>query len=296
VPHRGEVVTETDVCRRWNAFRRYFAEVQKLDAAYAETASSGSSRHHEVSRKIFELSVPFLESLPPVAGKTVLDVGLGYGHHCAWFAAQGADVVGISTHLSPFIQKHARDHGYDVREMDMHFLDMADGSVDLVWSHHSLEHSFSPLFALREWLRVLKANGRLAVTVPPHKQEVVSGHFNAGWSVGQLLYLLGVAGYSVRDGRFLQEGYNVRACVQRPAREADLSGLSWMCVLEPYLPKGVRENMHAAPGSLGQLSFDGAIARLEGASIDMLSSEQPVPRDESRKSVVGRVARLLRRK
>jgi hypothetical protein len=62
---------------------------------------------------------------------------------------------------------------------------------------------------------------RLAVTVPPHKNDFLSGHFHTGWSVGQLLYLLGVAGFELRGGTFLQEGYNVRALVRRPQQELE---------------------------------------------------------------------------
>jgi len=141
----------------------------------------------------------------------------------------------------------------------MHHLDFPDESFDFVWSHHSLERSYSPLGALREWYRVLRKGGWLAVTVPPHKPDIVSGHFHTGWSVGQLLYVLGVAGFELRGGTYLEEGYNVRALVRRPEVEFDPLGASWMFMLKERLPSALQPYLRHQPASLGQYNFPGRI-------------------------------------
>lgn len=58
-------------------------------------------------------------------------------------------------------------HAADVKA-DMASLPFADGSVDEIWSSHSLEHldHEHALRALSEWHRVLKPDGRLTLTIP----------------------------------------------------------------------------------------------------------------------------------
>jgi SAM-dependent methyltransferase len=141
----------------------------------------------------------------------------------------------------------------------MHTLPFRDGQFDLAWSHHSLEHSFCSSGLLLEWYRVIKPEGWLAITLPPHKTDVVSGHFHTGWTVGQLLYLLGIAGFDLRTGVFLEEGYNVRALVQRPSSDVDPIGLSWLSVLRDRLPQALIPHMVEQPTSLGRYNFPGRI-------------------------------------
>jgi ubiquinone/menaquinone biosynthesis C-methylase UbiE len=60
----------------------------------------------------------------------------------------------------------AKELGFDVRLMDMSFLDFDDESFDLVWCRHALEHSVMPIITLMEFRRVLKSDGFLFVEVP----------------------------------------------------------------------------------------------------------------------------------
>ena len=174
--------------------------------------------------------------------------------HCRWFRQRGLDTTGIATQLGAELRADALQHGYQACAMDLHFLNFADHSFDLVWSHHSLEHSFSPLLALRGMHRVLKPEGWLAVTVPPHKTQIVSGHFNVGWSVGQLIYLLGITGFNLKGGIFLQEGYNIRALVVKPSADIVDDGISWSHKLKYHLPESVK--LKEAPRSLGRFYYD----------------------------------------
>ena len=68
---------------------------------------------------------------------------------------------------------------------------------------HILEHCPNVELALREVRRVLKEGGQLFVFVPPHDNYICAGHVSMGWNVGQLLYVLLLAGFQVRDGKFL---------------------------------------------------------------------------------------------
>ena len=246
---------------RFEAFLERYGKIHALDGAY--TAPDAMTGHRDAAARLFDQSVGFLESLPLDGVRTVLDVGMGYGDHCAWFAERGLEVTGVSVHVPDDLRSHADRHGYAIAEMDMHFLDYKDGAFDLVWSHHSLEHSFSPLFALEEWKRVTRPGGILSVTVPPHKGTIVSGHFCTGWSVGQLAYMLGVAGLELSGGRFVREGYNVRGLVTRPQTDPDPAGLSWLHGLRDRLPEAIRSTMREQPQSLGGWNFEGEIAEID---------------------------------
>lgn len=96
--------------------------------------------------------------------KDVLDVGFGTGYSLEKFKEHGIKATGIT--LCPEELKGPQFLGHDVRLMDMNFLDFPDGSFDLVWCRHSLEHSVMPLIALMEFNRVLRPQGKLYVEVP----------------------------------------------------------------------------------------------------------------------------------
>ena len=265
---------ETDL-DRFAAFCRFYAEIHALDGAYAE----GMAAHRAAADRLFEQSLGFLDRLPWSRIATALDVGMGYGRHCAAFAKRGLKTTGLTVHLPPELRAHAREHAYEVVEGDMHEVPADDGAYDLVWSSHSLEHSFSPLLALREWLRVCKPGGWLAVTVPPHKSQVVSGHFTTGWSVGQLAYMLAVAGCDCREWLFVREGYNVRALVRRPATDARSEGASWMFNAIERLPSVIRASAVVLPNSLGKLAFEGEIDRIEPEEGPLVSTRHRPARD-----------------
>lgn len=249
---------------RLEQFLDFYDAIHHLDGAYATTDALAG--HRRAADRLFDQSRPFLDTLPWGEVRTALDVGMGYGLHCADFARRGAAVTGVTVHLPDQLLAHARDHAYRALAMDMHFLDFDDASFDLVWASHALEHSFAPLLALREWLRVCRPGGLLCVTVPPHKPQIVSGHFTTGWSIGQLAYLLAVAGCDCRDGRFVREGYNVRALVRRPEAPLDDLGSSWLFALRDRLPPQIAESMTEVPQSLGRYTFEGDLERVEPAS------------------------------
>ncbi len=96
--------------------------------------------------------------------KDVLDVGFGTGYSLEQFKRLGIDPIGIT--LDSDELQLATALKYDVRLMDMAFLDFADESFDLVWCRHTLEHSVMPMIALLEFNRVLKPGGYLYVEVP----------------------------------------------------------------------------------------------------------------------------------
>lgn len=94
----------------------------------------------------------------------VLDVGFGTGYSLKKFKEKGLKVTGIS--LDDSEVQGMRFQGFDVRKMDMAFLDFPDNSFDLVWCRHTLEHSVMPFIALMEFKRVLRNEGYLYIEIP----------------------------------------------------------------------------------------------------------------------------------
>lgn len=119
-----------------------------------------STLHRQITARMLER---VLARWPLPEGARVLDVGCGQGVALELFAARGLEAVGIA--LGEDVRV-CRERGFDVREMNMSFLDFPAASFDLVWCRHALEHSVFPLFTLSEMHRILRPGGVLYVEVP----------------------------------------------------------------------------------------------------------------------------------
>lgn len=134
----------------------------------------------------------------------ILDVGSGRGAHARNMAATGRSVVTNSLIppgdlIGPF-----------------EALDLADESFDGVWMSHVLEHAENPGLFLRKAFSLLRADGVLAVTVPPLKHGIVGGHVNL-FNTGLLLYRMILAGFDCSEARVGTYGYNVSVIVRKKA-------------------------------------------------------------------------------
>ena len=100
--------------------------------------------------------------------------------------------------------------------VDLHDLGrFPDEAFDVVWAAHVLHRVLDTGRALAELRRVLKPGGRLFLTVPPFEDQLAGGHLTPGWNIGILVYVLAVAGFGLRDGRFVRHGGNLFADVGR---------------------------------------------------------------------------------
>ena len=96
----------------------------------------------------------------------ILDSGCGYGFSLDAFKHHGFNNV-IGTDLSDARLHEAEMKGHSVRKLDMHDLaDFADGSLDVVYSSHALEHALYPDKVLSEFFRVLKPDGVFLLVLP----------------------------------------------------------------------------------------------------------------------------------
>jgi SAM-dependent methyltransferase len=108
-----------------------------------------------------------LGSLRP--GQTLLDVGCGPGTITADLAARVAPGRVVAVDAAPDVLDEARRalaaralNTVEVRLADVHALDFADGTFDVVHAHQVLQHVADPVRALREMRRVCRPGGIVA--------------------------------------------------------------------------------------------------------------------------------------
>lgn len=105
----------------------------------------------------------WMASLPDC--KSVLDVGCGTGFCQPMFEKWGVSYTGVALGIDVIT---AFNLGRNVKRMDFNFLEFEDNSFDMIFSRHSMEHSFSPLLSLMEWHRVAKNWLGLVIPAPEH--------------------------------------------------------------------------------------------------------------------------------
>lgn len=113
-----------------------------------------------------------VERVPP--GTTGIDVG-GTEYLCERLAERGCEVTFYDLVAPRSFPRHIQDDMFNVLR---HF---EPRSLDFVVTRHTLEHSYVPLFQLWAYNRLLRADGRLLVTVPCYHDRWVwmPTHFHA---------------------------------------------------------------------------------------------------------------------
>jgi SAM-dependent methyltransferase len=173
---------------------------------------------------------------------SVLDVGCGDGAHARVLRSQGKRVTTVS--LEPY--------GGFVPDFTGDLFDFESAErFDLVWCSHVLEHQPNVALFLQRLASLAKADGLLAVTVPPARRTIVGGHLTV-WNTGLLLYNLIAAGIDCSQARSKEYGYNISVIVRLrrialPPLRHDAGDIER---LAPYFPLPVKQG------------FDGRIAEI----------------------------------
>ncbi len=178
----------------------------------------------------------------------VLDVGFGNGGASMLFAEHGIDVTAIGINLDSyqFPRAYMESLGVEIQEVDFEAFKTGE-QFEAIWASHVLEHTMNPGAFLSRTRELLADNGWLMICVPPHNPSLSGGHLVMGWSVGQLLYFLLLAGFNVKQGHFVRHGYNVCAFVQKsdellPELRSDAGDLE---SLKDYFPSEIGEGVNA---------------------------------------------------
>ncbi len=127
----------------------------------------------------------------------ILDIGSGGSNHSAILRSHGLTVAEVD-----MAAKRQPTHLGDYNEIEL------GKKYDGVWCNHTLEHMPNPNLFLRKIHRDLNEHAIVAITVPPYKPEIVSGHVT-WWNMGMLLYHLILAGFDCSQARGLKYEYNI---------------------------------------------------------------------------------------
>lgn len=134
--------------------------------------SPPDSGHTKLMRGIMHEWITKLKNV-----RSVLDVGCGdVALAEPFFSALGIEYTGIALGID--VQK-LKKRGKRVINDDFSFLsDFEDGSFDLIFGRHSLEHSPAPLLTLFEWNRVSRLFLCLVLPNPDHWGRTGLNHYS----------------------------------------------------------------------------------------------------------------------
>jgi DNA-binding transcriptional ArsR family regulator/SAM-dependent methyltransferase len=160
------------------------------DQNWADSVAGDMERHYSPGRTWEALARAALQLLEP---GDVLDIASGDGVLAELLAPRSRRYVCIDSSSRVVAAAHERLRGFrnvEVREGDMHALDFADASFDLVLLMHALTYAEKPAQALAESARVLRRGGRvLAITLARHEYRNAIepyGHANLGFAPKEL--------------------------------------------------------------------------------------------------------------
>lgn len=158
-----------------------------------------------------------LEYAPLKRGK-VLDIGVGRGQisNAMLDWPDVTSCVGIGLEVGSYgILQSAIDKGLSIVECTVERMPFEDASFDVAVASHVLEHVPNMGLALQEIRRVLRNGGYLYLFLPKYANMVLAGHINIGWNIGQLMYVLLLNGFDVKNGNFIEYGYSLCAYVSK---------------------------------------------------------------------------------
>jgi ubiquinone/menaquinone biosynthesis C-methylase UbiE len=107
---------------------------------------------------------PLLDAAEVAPGMDVLDVGTGPGYAARRAAERGAVATGVDVADEMLALARQRDGGARFMRADAEDLPFEEGSLDAVVSHFAVHHVPQPQRAMREFARVTKPGGWIAVS------------------------------------------------------------------------------------------------------------------------------------
>lgn len=119
-----------------------------LNDVYGQKVDKG---HSKMMSDILYKWIPNLTSV-----HSILDIGCGEACRAGRILKRinpNITYEGITTGQEYLLAKKS---GFEVKNMDMSFLDYPDNSFDLIFARHVAEHSPMPILSLMEWNRVCR--------------------------------------------------------------------------------------------------------------------------------------------
>jgi len=148
------------------AFNRFEA------AGWEQKATGYDSFFGRLTSTVIE---PLLDAAQVGSGTRVLDVGTGPGYVAAAAHGRGAQAIGVDIAEAMLALARQRAPGAEFHLASAEALPFADASVDAVVANFAILHLGRPDQAVREFGRVLRPGGGLAMTVwdlPEHMRII----------------------------------------------------------------------------------------------------------------------------
>jgi ArsR family transcriptional regulator len=171
------------------------------EAGWADTVAGDMERHYSPGRTWETLARSLLQLLET---GDVLDIASGDGITAELLAPHARSIVCVdsSQRVADAAARRLQSFGnVEVRQGDMHALDLGKRRFDLVLMLHALTYAEQPARAVAEAARLLRSGGRLlAVTLGSHDHRAVVqpfDHRNLGFSPAELDGFAKAAGLEV---------------------------------------------------------------------------------------------------
>lgn len=122
-----------------------------------------------ISKALRAMENRLFQSLGLSAGQQVLDAGCGFGHVAIHLARKGLRIQGVDVvdrHVAKAqenIKKQGLDQMISIHKMNYQHLGFANSSFDGLFTMETFVHSTGPEGALREFFRVLRPGGKIAL-------------------------------------------------------------------------------------------------------------------------------------
>lgn len=157
----------------------------------------------------------FLDSL-----RTIADMGCGSGEDITWWATlQSRDdppepynynCFAVDRDASKLAQiPNLPNINKCQRDFNQHCVPV---SIDLMFSHDSLQYSINPIETLNQWNQMMTVNGMLVLAIPQHSGVEYSKYYSRThngcfyhFTPTNLIYMLAVNGFDCRDAYLLKE-------------------------------------------------------------------------------------------
>jgi ubiquinone/menaquinone biosynthesis C-methylase UbiE len=230
---------ETAETQKQAAIEQHSCQAGQFAERYRATATDAFGSCFTYSRR--RLGGWLDRCLPdPAAGRRLLDVGCGTGHHLAQLRDRGFEVAGVDG--SPEMLEHARalNPGSDIRQSDVECLPFPDASFDVVLCIEVLRYLPSPVRSIAEMARVLKPGGLCLATAAPLL------NLNGYWAVNRVATLVPLSNL-VRLKQYFSTSWRLRrAFVAAGFQEVETHGvylgpINWLERLAPWaLPRALK--------------------------------------------------------
>jgi SAM-dependent methyltransferase len=243
----------------------------------------------------------FLDSL-----RTICDMGCGTGEDIEWWAtlttrddppepynykcfAVDKDPIKLSKVPDlPNIYKINKDFNESV---------IIPVSVDLIWSHDSLQYSHDPLATLKNWNNLMTTNGMLVISVPQSNGVEYNRYYSRTYShcyynytPTNLIYMLAVNGFDCRDAYLLkkyQDPWIHMAVYKSDVPPMDPATTSWIDLLDTGLLHPSIVNSINKHGHLRQEEIIMPWLDKENYFIDYVSAWTEVPEEAGEPKIEG---------